>query len=165
VTSPAGPSAGERISVAAFHGDAVREWADDAALKALEGDLLGGAAERHADTVWIDLTGPSEAQVTRVAGLLGLHPLIAEDIIEGNQRSKIEVTDGLVHIVLFALEYEKAIYAHEIDLVLGQGFLLSVHPPTWDPRAGPHFRDGLAPIMKTGADHLLWAIFDMLVDD
>ena len=166
MTSPAERSkGGGRIAVAAFHDGAVREWDGDAALKALEGDLLGAAAERHADTVWIDVTDPSDAEVGHVAELLGLHPLIAEDIVEGNQRSKIETTNGLVHIVLFALEYETSIYAYEIDLVLGPGFLLSVHPVAWDPRAGPHFRDGLAPILKAGADHVLWAIFDRLVDD
>ena len=68
------------------------------------------------DTIWIDLTAPTPAQVSRIATLLDLHPLIAEDIVEGNQRSKIEATDGLVHIVLFALEYAEEVRSHEIDL-------------------------------------------------
>ena len=50
-------------------------------------------------------SAPDAALVGRVARLLGLHELIAEDIVEGNQRSKIEATDGLVHIVLFALDF------------------------------------------------------------
>ena len=54
---------------------------------------------------WIDVTDPSPTQVAKIARLLGLHPLIAEDILEGNQRAKIEVTDDLVHIVMFALGY------------------------------------------------------------
>jgi magnesium/cobalt transport protein CorA len=102
--------------------------------------------------------------VGRVARLLGLHELIAEDIVEGNQRSKIEATDGLVHIVLFALDFGDEIRTHEIDLVLGDGYLLSSHPAAWDPRAGSHFRAGLGPIMKAGPDHVLWAVFDMIVD-
>ena len=165
MTSPAtGPGQGGRITVAAFHDGSVQEWTDAAALGALEGELLRGAADRPADAVWIDLASPSPAQVGRVAGLLGLHPLIAEDIVEGNQRSKIEATDGLVHIVMFALEFGEEVHSHEVDLVLGDGFLLSTHPATWDPRSGTHFRSGLEPIMQAGPDHVLWAICDTIVD-
>jgi magnesium transporter len=165
VTSPAAePEHGGRISVAAFRDGAVQEWTDAAALRELEGGLLEGAADRPADVVWIDLAAPGPEQVARVAELLGLHPLIAEDIIEGNQRSKIEATDGLVHIVMFALDYTEEVRSQEVDLVLGDGFLLSSHPASWDPRAGSHFRAGIAPIMRSGADHLLWAICDAIVD-
>jgi magnesium transporter len=152
------------ITVAAFRDGAVQEWTDAAAIEALEGGLLQGAVDRPTDSVWIDLTAPGADRVARVSELLGLHPLIAEDIVEGNQRSKIEATDGLVHIVLFALEYTDEVYTHEVDLVLGDGFLLSSHPAAWDPRSGAHFRAGLAPIMRSGADHLLWAICDAIVD-
>jgi len=165
VTSPvvgAGQAGG--ITVAAFRDGGVQEWTDAAAMEALEGGLLQGAADRPADSVWIDLTAPGPDRVARVSELLGLHPLIAEDIVEGNQRSKIEATDGLVHIVLFALEYTDEVYTHEVDLVLGDGFLLSSHPAAWDPRSGAHFRAGLAPIMRSGADHLMWAICDAIVD-
>ncbi len=155
---------GGRISVAAFRDGTVRELFDGAALKELEGGLLRGAGERPTGSVWIDLASPTPAQVDRVAELLGLHPLIAEDIVEGNQRSKIEATDGLVHIVLFFLEYGDEVRSHEVDLVLGDGFLLSSHPASWDPRVAGHFRAGLAPIMRSGADHLLWALCDSIVD-
>ena len=52
----------------------------------------------------------------------------------------------------------------EIDLVLGRGFLLSAHPLDWDPRARPPFKSGLASILQAGPDHLLWAVFDEIVD-
>ena len=106
VTSPAaGAEHVARITVAAFRDGAVQEWTDAAALQVLEGGLLGARPSRPADPVWIDLAAPGPEQVARVAELLGLHPLIAEDIVEGNQRSKIEATNGLVHIVMFALDY------------------------------------------------------------
>ena len=42
--------------------------------------------------VWIDVSGPVvRPGRARSRELLGLHPLIAEDILEGNQRAKIEV--------------------------------------------------------------------------
>jgi hypothetical protein len=43
--------------------------------------------------IWVDLASPDEKQVKAAADALGLHPLIAEDIRERNQRSKIESFD------------------------------------------------------------------------
>ncbi len=116
--------------------------------------------------VWIDITSPSAGQVATITKRLGLHELIAEDILEGNQRAKIEVTDDLVHIVIFALVYAEPIRPSEIDMVLGEGFLLTAHGPDWDPRLTHHLRgDGLAAVLARGPDHLLWAMCDDLIDD
>jgi magnesium transporter len=156
----AGPPPGlrddTRIHVTSCTGKSAKEWQG-----------LTGLAEAIAEpttTVWIDMVQPTVDQVTEIAKLLGLHPLIAEDILEGNQRAKIEVTDELVHIVMFALEYRGQMISTEIDFVLGQHFLLTVHAPEWDPRATSHLREGLGSIMARGADHLLWALVDSLVD-
>jgi len=110
--------------------------------------------------LWVDLTGPSRAQMERVGEALGLHPLIVEDVLEGNQRAKIETTDGLVHIVLFAFQHDEHNAIHEIDLVLAEGFLLTVHDADWDPRQANHLREGLETILGHGPDRLLWAISD-----
>jgi magnesium/cobalt transport protein CorA len=199
-------------------GDQVAEWQGDAALSALASPTGAPAPET---TVWVDLTDPDPELVARVGRVLGLHPLIAEDVVEGNQRAKIEVTNGLVHIVVFVLETtmttpppptpsaaapgsaapspaapssapprsatptspaagaapasapaslppspvaELGVRAREVDIVLGDGFILSAHPASWDPRSGDHFRQGLAPILQEGPDHLLWAIIDAIVD-
>ena len=143
----------------------VAVWADGKVF-----DLAGGKAlaalggPRDETAVWVDLTDPSPAQVAEVAKLLGLHPLIVEDIIEGNQRSKIETTDDRIHIVLFSLEYTNRVVASELDLVLGPDFLLSVHDEDWEPRDISHFRGGLESVLKHGPDHILWALCDAVVD-
>jgi magnesium transporter len=151
------------IRVAAIVDGKIKEWAGEAALSALK---RRGAADPTAQNaiVWVDITDPDPRFVERVAGLLRLHPLIAEDIVEGNQRGKIEVTDGIIHIVLFVLGATPGRLADEVDIVLGEGFLLSAHPAAWDPRGGPHARGGLEPLLREGSDHLLWALFDQIVD-
>jgi magnesium transporter len=144
------------IRVAQFHDGKLREWRGF-------GDLRSEL--RNPETVlWVDLTDPAPQHVSEIARLLGLHPLVAEDILEGNQRAKIEVTDKLVHIVMFALMYEGEMLHTEIDFVLGDRFLLTVHERSWDPHATSHLREGLEPIMARGPDHLLWALVDALVD-
>ena len=151
------------IRVAALVGGKLREWSGEEALAAI---AAGGPADPTPSeaNVWIDLTDPDAAFVARVAEVLGLHPLIAEDIVEGNQRGKIEVTDGLIHIVLFVLGASTDHVAQEVDIVLGDGFLLSSHPVEWDPRGGKHARTGLEPLLRAGPDHVLWGLFDEIVD-
>ena len=147
------------IRVVAMEGEAVHESDGAAALASLP-DLLRGPGA----AVWVDVIGPTISQALDVGAALGLHPLIVEDVLEGNQRAKIESTEGVVHIVLFHLAYADWVVASELDIVLGAGFLLTVHEDDWDPRAGNHLQSGVGPILKHGPDHLLWAIADDLVD-
>jgi magnesium transporter len=137
----------------------LRESEGDAALRRLPELLAGPDA-----AVWVDLAAPSPSQMATVGAALGLHPLIIEDVLEGNQRAKIETTDGVIHVVLFALDRSERVAINEIDLVLGLGYLLTVHDPSWEPRHSHHVKSGLAAIMTHGPDHLLWAIGDDIVD-
>jgi magnesium transporter len=147
------------IRVVAVEGDVIRETDGAAALARLPELLrLPNAA------VWVDLIAPTAKQAEQVATALSLHPLILEDVLEGNQRAKIETTEGVVHIVLFHLAYGERVVASELDIVLGLGFLLTVHGSDWDPRDGNHLHGGVGPLLRHGPDHLLWAIADDLVD-
>jgi magnesium transporter len=116
--------------------------------------------------VWIDLTGPSPDEVAAVAETLGLHPLIVEDIIESNERAKVVHVRDVIHLVLFALSRESGpdIHIDELDFVLGRRILLSVHPPTFDPRAAHQLKMGVAEVLVRGPDALLWAVSDSVVD-
>jgi magnesium transporter len=152
----AGP--GTLTVVAVVDGES-RETTGDEALRRLPEYLRQPNA-----SVWVDLSGPSSEQVEQVGAALGLHPLVVEDVLEGNQRAKIEITDGIVHIVLFHLDYDAVLTAVELDIVLGLGFLFTAHDSSWDPRSTHHLRSGVGPILAHGPDHLLWALADDVVD-
>ena len=161
--SPASPS--EALRVEAEASLRIEHWRDGehrtlSGLEALQHAVRESTA-RH----WIDLTDPSPALVEAVAGALGLHPLIAEDILERNQRPKLELTDGFAHLVVFAVAWERELLVDEIDVVLGRSFLLTVHPKLWDPRRAQHLREGVEPVLARGTDYLLWALLDYVVDD
>ncbi|HET7169299.1 MAG TPA: CorA family divalent cation transporter [Candidatus Limnocylindrales bacterium] len=157
--TPASSGAPGRVRIAAMVDGALRELEGDPALQRLP-ELLAQASA----AVWVDLAGPLPEQLAPVGAALGLHPLIIEDVLEGNQRAKIETTDGVIHIVLFALDRAARIAVNEIDLVLGAGFLLTVHDPSWEPHASHHLASGVGPMLAHGPDHLLWAICDDIVD-
>ena len=123
------------------------------------------AALADPDThVWVDLTDPTLPHLATVADVLGLHPLVAENIGERSQRAKIEQVDDHVRIVLFAVEYLGEVRPIEVDFVLGTRFLLTVHASDWDPMLAPHLRSGVDPVLARGADYLFYALGDWIVD-
>jgi magnesium transporter len=114
--------------------------------------------------VWIDLTDPAPEVVSAVAQELDVHPIVIEDIVESDARAKLEPVGDVLHIVLFALTRHDGTRLHEVDFILGQRFLLTVHPATWDIRAAHQLRAGLGTVMRRGPDALLWALSDAIVD-
>ena len=100
-----------------------------------------------------------------MADALGLHPLIAEDIAERNQRSKVETFDqDVVHVVLFVLEYSGEATASEVDFVLGPRYLLSVHDGSIGKATTAALRFGPERALEKGPDYLLYALSDTIVD-
>ncbi len=114
--------------------------------------------------IWVDLTAPTDVSIDEIGALLELHPLIAEDIAERNQRAKFEEVEGTVHLVMFAVAYEGEVSAVEVDMVLNQRALLTVHDAGWDPFTLTQLRSDPAAMLKKGPDFLLYAITDGIVD-
>jgi magnesium transporter len=138
----------------------LRESEGDAALAELPKALA-----RPATRVWVDVCDGTTELKNHVSELLGLHPLLAEDIAERDQRAKIEQVGDLLHIVIFSLGFDEGeIYERELDFVLGERFLLVNHSKWWDPRSTRHLRTGVAEVLARGTDHLLWALADDVID-
>ena len=154
------------IRVHSSRGERVHESTAVAGLK----DLLAAKGSR----TWIDLVDPSPELVADVARELGLHLLVAEDIVERNERAKVLLVGDVIHLVTFVLDRptkadgpdaaDREVEAHEVDFVLGRGFLLSVHPASWDPLRAHQLRMGVGPLIQRGPDFLLWALVDSIVD-
>ena len=106
--------------------------------------------------VWIDAMDASTQDLTQLADCLGLHPLIVEDIVERNQRAKVEFIGDTLHLVMFALHYGEELERVEIDMVLGKRFLLTSHPPGWEPHEIGHPQAGSGTLPLPG--HRLHAL-------
>jgi magnesium transporter len=125
---------------------------------------LAGVLKEKDSRVWVDCIDPEVGVVKPIAEALGLHPLIAEDIVERNQRAKVETFEDVVHIVLFALEYRGEVETSEIDLVVGRRFLVTVHGPECDLRNVGVLKTGAESALRRGTDYLLYVIADHVVD-
>jgi len=126
-------------------------------------DGLRSALADPATLAWIDLERPTRAQVAEMAAILGLHPLVAENVDEQVQRAKIELVEDVAHLVLFVLAYAGEVHTMEVDFVLGERFLLTSHDP-WDPTSAPLLRVGVEQYLGRGPDSLLYALADWIVD-
>jgi magnesium transporter len=129
---------------------------------------LNALTKAYADPscrVWVDLESPGADVLKHLTKLLGLHPLVAEDILERNQRAKVEKTGGELHLVMFALQYLGEVVPHEIDIVLGARFLLTSHDEDINLREAPFRTRAPDMHLDRGVDMALWLITDWLVDD
>ena len=163
-SNPGAPSASPDpdgiVRVVSLEGGVCRDLEGDKALAELRRAISARGA-----TVWVDLCGASPTLLGEVSKLLGLHPLLVEDLAERDQRAKLEQVGELIHMVMFSLGFDDGqIYDRELDFVLGKKFLLSSHSRWWDPRTTRHLRGGMAEAMKRGPAHLLWALCDDTID-
>jgi magnesium transporter len=142
----------------------IRCWRAGSIEESTDVDDLGRLVAGKGSATWIDLTNPSADLVRAVARRLGLHQLLAEDIVERNARPKVQLVGDVIHVVAFVLQREHEVTTTEIDFVLGRGFLLSVHDRDWDPTEAHQVRMGLEPLLAKGPDLLLWALVDSIVD-
>jgi magnesium transporter len=141
-------------------------WRSGGSVEADAFDEAGVRAALADETtrLWIDLTDPTPDLTAQIASVLGLHPLIAEDIAEHQERAKIVDFDDVLHLVLFALAYEGEVHMIELDVVIGRRVLLTVHDARYDPASTPLVRRGVDGLLTRGVDHLLYAIADAIVD-
>ena len=142
----------------------IHSWAGGQLVESTNVDELGKLVAVKDSRTWIDLTNPSVDLVAAVGRRLGLHTLVVDNINEKNERAKVELVDQVIHIVTFVLDRKKDVIAKEVDFVLGRGFLLSVHGTEWDPMTAHHLKGGIKPLLEQGADHILWALVDAIVD-
>ena len=140
-------------------------WSDAGGLTTLTGlDALKKEYSDKGARLWIDLVSPDATLLASLTKLLGLHPLVTEDIRERNQRAKIEQTGDALHLVMFALGYEGEVVPHELDIVLGPRYLLTSHDTDIDLRGAPFMRRDPGTHLADGADLMLWSVTDWLVD-
>jgi len=120
---------------------------------------------------WINITGIHEVDIIEKLGKhFDLHPLILEDIVNTEQRPKMEDFGNYIFIVLKMLyfnEKENEINSEQVSLVLGSNFVISFQESIGDvfEPVRERIRKGKGRIRKTGSDYLAYALVDTIVDN
>jgi magnesium transporter len=122
---------------------------------------------------WINVNGVSQLQTLEKLGEnFALHPLVLEDIMDVEQRPKIEDYESYLFIVLKALRHrtddaEMEFSSDQVSLILGPRYVISFHEGDGDLFAPvrERLRQGKGRIRKLGADYLAYALIDLVVDN
>ncbi|GGG51406.1 magnesium/cobalt transporter CorA [Bizionia arctica] len=118
---------------------------------------------------WININGLNHIQdIEKIGNHYNLHPLIIADIANTSQRPKIDVYDDYIFVVLKMLYYDEneVIKIEQISLVLGRNYVLTFQEVEGDvfDNIRERLRIANGRIRTLGADYLLYALIDAIVD-
>ncbi|MCK9375348.1 MAG: magnesium/cobalt transporter CorA [Syntrophobacterales bacterium] len=119
---------------------------------------------------WIDVRGVHQVKnLEKLGECFHLHPLVLEDILDVEQRPKIEDYDDYLFIVLKTIRPfgSEGMASEQISLILGANYLISCHEVNGDIFAPVRERllTSKGRIRKLGADYLAYSLIDLIVDN
>lgn len=120
--------------------------------------------------IWLNVHGLSDASLIKLVGdLFNLHPLVQEDILNTEQRPKVDEFDDYVFLETLSFHYERdtmSVASEQISMVLGRNFLLTfqerstgIFEPVRQRLRGMH-----AHMCELGVDYLAYSLLDSVVD-
>ena len=120
--------------------------------------------------LWINFNGlGSGATLGALEQALGIHHLVLEDIANPHQRPKVEIYTDHVYVVLRLQHWDEesgALVGEQLNLIFGQGYVISVQEVRGDPfdPVRQRLRSKRPLIREGGADFLAYTLIDGVVD-
>jgi magnesium transporter len=119
---------------------------------------------------WINIDGLHQVDIIEKIGkYFNFHPLLLEDILNTEQRPKIEDFETHIYIVLKMLKYDEKtneINSEQISIIFGENFVISFQETegdVFDP-IRERIRTNKGRIRKMGSDYLAYTLIDAIVD-
>ena len=120
---------------------------------------------------WINIDGIHQIDIIEKIGRhFGLHPLIQEDIVNTEQRPKMEDFGSYIYIVLKMIYHDEndgEIKMEQVSLILGENYVISFQEKEGDifNHVRERLRNGKGRIRKMKADYLAYSLLDAVVDN
>jgi magnesium transporter len=128
-------------------------------------------SEDRPTVTWINVDGVHEVGILqKIADRFGLHPLVLEDIMNTDQRPKMEDFGEYIYVVLKMLYYDdkkREVVTEQVSLILSARSVISFQEKegdVFDP-IRDRVRTGRGLIRKMGSDYLVYALVDSIVDN
>ncbi len=119
---------------------------------------------------WINIDGLGDLSVLRILGeRFNLHPLALEDVVDTNQRPKVEQYDDYLFILtkMIYLTADGDISSEQVSMFLGKTFLITLQEEpdrdVFEP-VRARIRGGKGRIRKADSDYLAYALLDSIID-
>lgn len=121
---------------------------------------------------WINVDGLTDVPfISQLDQLFGVHPLALEDIVNTDQRPKMEDYGEYIYVVLKMLymdQHNRDVISEQISLIIGSNYVLSFQEKeggdTFD-NIRDRIRTGKGRVRKMGADYLAYVLLDTIVDN
>ena len=136
-------------------------------LENVSRDAVADLLPRSDANLWFHFDAPTEEELRFLQEDLKIHHLTLEDVVNQNQRPKVESFEDYVYIAIHPLMHKRKwqIEPSELDLLLGRHWIVSVH---YGPLPGlienSHIHERLANALGRGTDFLLYTLVDLVVD-
>lgn len=121
-------------------------------------------------TTWINIDGIHDTSILEKLGSsFGLHPLVIEDILNTEQRPKMDDFGDYALLVLkmICLDKDNQIVTDHVSIILGQNFVMSFQEREgniFDPVRN-RVRATNGRLRQMGPDYLCYALLDTIVDN
>ncbi len=120
---------------------------------------------------WVNIDGLHDTEtIEKIGKHFGIHPLVLEDIVNTEQRPKVDEFDDYIFIVLKMLslnEKSGETHSEQVSMILGKNYVVSFQEAIgdiFDP-VRKRLAEGKGKIRKSGSDYLAYALLDIIVDN
>jgi len=124
---------------------------------------------REWPVTWVNVEGLGDVEVIKqLADIFGLHWLALEDVLQVDQRAKVEQYGNHHFIVARMIMLRELLETEQISMFLGQNFILTFQeglPGDCLEVVRERLRKGQHQIREAKADYLAYAILDAIVDN
>jgi magnesium transporter len=119
--------------------------------------------------IWINVGGVHKVEMVETLGKqFSLHPLLLEDVTNTDQRPKLDDYEAAIFLVMkmLSLTDRKDIAVEQVSFVLGKNYVISFQENGTDvfQPVRERLRGGKGRLRQSGADYLLYALVDAIVD-
>lgn len=127
--------------------------------------------ERPNTVTWINIEGIHDVEKIEKLGMIfGIHPLVLEDILNSDQRPKMEDLGDYIYIVLKIFSEQNGgslkVASEQISIIMGGNYVISIlekENAILKPIRN-RLDTSIGRIRKVGPDYLAYAIIDAVVD-
>lgn len=119
---------------------------------------------------WINVNGLNNTQeIEKLGKHYNLHPLLIEDIVNTQQRPKIDEYEDYLFIVFKMIHFgpDQEFIREHVSLVMGKNYVLTFQEADGDVFNGlrERIKNAKGRIRNSGADYLTYAILDAVIDN
>jgi len=129
------------------------------------------SAKDNGRVCWLNVDGIHDLElIANVGEIFDLHPLLLEDVVNTEQRPKLDDYNEYHFVVLKMLQYDEKkaeLDIEQVSLILGDKWVLTLQERPGDAFdfVRDRIRNAKGRIRKKGADYLAYALMDAIVDN